>query len=524
MKKYCSIVCLFIIAIVCLPKLVLAEETDNVYYFLTYPNGEEVVTTNHDEVEPPKEKLIYTGVTDENGEVVLEGLSDEGELRIIQKVPDNYSAERREITLDLSQSNKNVEFVNFRQNTPTHNPETGQSLLFVVILAMVLLVAFKTFKNDSKKALFLLPIVLGVLAFKVYAGNNRVVITVRDKDGKKLSGVQVEVYALPSNIQAAPAVKFDANGGFFLDGTDVMIVKIPEGCLESCNFSQFLQNLDSTERSYVSENIIGAYRDGYRAQSEHEGLEYPDQFVNGTEVKIKWEENDSAKLVTVDGNGGYYDFHGKKKLSSITGYDYAAYAIAYHFEKENQYSVGADEKSDCSNYNSNGISVHTGGWSTDVNTVYACWNSRPDGIYVNGKLFLGNIDTCYQQSKFRTEDLTFQFNNYEFHFSNLSETSIQFGLLRKKDIDSIGGTLSSDMPLGSTGIRLFNQLRNIAAQKDQYTDYDVEILEVVKDGQTIVSITTDDIIENEGLYSITKTDKLSALATYLMELNRMCSI
>lgn len=519
MKKSIYLFCLFALGLLLLPKLVLAEDypTEGVHYFLTYPNGEEVITTDYEEAVNPKEKLIYEGKTNADGEVVLENLITEGQLRIVQEIPDGYSSEKREITFDFSQTNQNVGFVDFKTSQSSDysisNPKTGQSLLFVIILGMVLLVAWKTFKKETPKGtLFLLSILLlGTFAFQVYASDNALVITVADPEGKRLSDVMVKVYAYPSRIQTAPAVKFSANGGSFFDGTKEMYVKIPQSCVEdSCSFHQFLENLSTEEREYVSENIMGAYRDGYHPQKNHEGLDLPNQFINGAEVSIKWEEDENAKLITIDGNGGYYDYHGKK-LFSMTGYASSIDTVVYGFQKENAYSVGADEASTCSNYNTSGILNHTESWSEDVDTVYVCWNEKPDGIYVNDVLFLGNIETCYHQSNL-SYPLKFQLRHFEFNFVNLEDTSVQFSSLKKKTISLTDDTLSNvTLSVTPSDNNLLNE-----------TKIEVGKLEIIQDGQTIVSLTTPEFEIAEGLYTINHDEKLTILADYLNRLVLSC--
>ena len=92
------------------------EETT---YVLTYPNGETVTTTDEAEAQKLLEewKLLYTGTTDENGEISLEGWSDSGEILIRETVvPEGYTAETAETAAQLSDGS--VTIVNRKTDDP----------------------------------------------------------------------------------------------------------------------------------------------------------------------------------------------------------------------------------------------------------------------------------------------------------------------------------------------------------------------------------------------------------------------
>ena len=125
MKKYSIFVLLFIFF---LPFNVFALPREGVYYFFTYPNGLEVVSENYEDTVDEKEILLYSGTSDSNGEVVLEGWDNQGTIRIVEKVPNGYSTESKEITVDLSKQSS-AEFVNTKGMI---NPKTGKSIILII--------------------------------------------------------------------------------------------------------------------------------------------------------------------------------------------------------------------------------------------------------------------------------------------------------------------------------------------------------------------------------------------------------
>ena len=98
-------------------------------YVLTYPNGETVTTTDKAEAEKLQNewKLLYTGKTDEKGDIVLEGWAEKGEILIREKeVPEGYTAEKTDTTADLSAGS--VTIVNKKKPAAVSKaPVTGES-------------------------------------------------------------------------------------------------------------------------------------------------------------------------------------------------------------------------------------------------------------------------------------------------------------------------------------------------------------------------------------------------------------
>ena len=513
MKKIIHI-CLFIIGLLLIPKFVFAQELprEGVHYFMTYPNGEEVVTDSYEEASNPEERLIYAGFTNEQGELTLEGLANEGSLRIVQIVPDGYSTEQTEYTLNLAENNRNVEFVDFRGI----NPKTGQSFLFVGVLLFVLITAFVLVKGKAKKqALFLIPIVvLSVVVFKVMAISENLVIVIKDKEGNRLNGVAVEVYAKPIQIDSAPAIKIRANGGIFFDGTTEMVLRLPAA---SCTIPDFLSSLESDELSYFQDNVYMAYREGYA----YDGLENKEELTNGTVINVLWEESTDINYIRIEGNGGTFDFYGKKLSSVVISLNYFFYDFVSSATRDNYYLVGFDDTAACSHYGSNGI-LENEIELNNANLAYACWNSKPDGIYVNDVVFLGNNDTCYYESSSLDYDsLYMSSGRYAFDFTNVNSENLIFYSLRSytpSDSTTPGNVLA---PRTKTNSNVFGAESLGSKGRSSITHYhDIETLEVIKNGEVVVSLTADDILalgtdsSGEISYSIRNSEKLETLLNY----------
>ena len=305
MKKIIKLLFVFLLGFMIIP-MVNAEDLprEGVTYFLHYPDGHEEATTNYTDAANPQEKLIYSGVTDEYGNIDICNWEREGKIRIVQHVPDGYTTNARELVLDLSSTNNvTANFVNYKGLV---NPTTGRTLLFLAVIAGVVGVTIVSIRN--KKKLMIIPIVaVGLVATAVQAQNIVLCpsVTVKDGQSKPLAGVQIDIYATPIEVDAAPAIKFDANGGTFFDGTTEMYFRIPN---DPCSPSEFMNSLSDEEREYFQANIELAYRDGYYP----DGGDEPDTLTNGTVIKLHWTRDNTANLLRVNGNGGFINFHGKK--------------------------------------------------------------------------------------------------------------------------------------------------------------------------------------------------------------------
>ena len=113
--------------------------SSGVTYFMTYPDGEEVITESYEEASSDPEKVIFEGVTDSEGKIVLEGLSNKGELRVVQTVPNGYTSELKEFTLDLSKS-RSIEVVDSVKKVK--NPKTSPIIVPIILICFVMLSLF----------------------------------------------------------------------------------------------------------------------------------------------------------------------------------------------------------------------------------------------------------------------------------------------------------------------------------------------------------------------------------------------
>ena len=505
-----------------MPFIVNAEEIprEGVTYFLEYPDGTEDVKEDYDEAiaASEEEKLIFTGQTDENGQVVLENIASEGTLRVVQEVPNGYSTNQREIIINL-QENKKVEF---RNTNGLLNPKTGFSILSILlVLGLVIGAAILTRKN--KKTLLVLPLLLLVGLVKVNADSDNLVIDIKDNSGKAQSGVTVKIYAKPI-IEAAPAVKFDANGGHFFNGKTEMYVRIPNN---GCTIDDYYDSSDESTYNYLYDNISGAYRNGY--------YRYIDWFdpsttlTNGLVLQVEWEEDQSAQLMTIHGNGGYLDFYGEKlndvvaykgyhtepvrassnsssiqneSVVAINKYYYrmTPYELELNFVKDGEYNIGSDLTTACSSYNQYGVYNNNDNYYEGMpNDIYVCWHEKPDGFYINADkeyVFFGNVDNCfshgYAESSYGNLELytyyerlniTSIYDNYPAISLYLSSTPSS-GTISKLEIVYHGNTIttmsSSDFELGggscygNTGscytVRLANQTK-LTQLRNHLNDY-----------------------------------------------------
>ena len=368
---------------------VYAEElpTEGVTYFMTYPNGEEVVTENYEDAIDPDEILLFEGISDSNGQVVIPELVDEGIVRVVEDVPSGYSASLREFTVDLG-TTRSLTIV----NNSISNPKTGQYILCVVLIMAILMIIFIR-SRKFKKVFMIVPIIFAFAFFwNVTAEEENFVINVQDKDGKALSGVTVKVYGKPVHIEGLPAFKVNANGGHFFDGTEIMYVKIPyNGCTWD-EMWDYIYELDENYYGYVNDNSYYVYREHYYP----DWPEIPATLSNGYTYSLNWEQDNNAQLLTIHGNGGYVDFYGKR-LNDLFYYQdsylYMPFTVE-DFIMPNEY-VALDNDASCNDV-AYGLDLR---YQLDMldytDDIYLCSSNRADGIYFNGELYTGNKDDCF---------------------------------------------------------------------------------------------------------------------------------
>lgn len=460
--------------------IVNAEELPKtgVTYFLEYPDGTERVTENYDEAANPEEQLIYSGVTNSEGQIVLSNYT-QGTLRIKEVVPQGYSTNSREVLVNLSQ-NRNVEFTN---TYGLINPQTSGNLFKIILVLGFAITVTILVKKNQKAPLLLIPIILCAVC-NVKAESNDLVVTVKDSFGKVQSGIAIEIYAKPISIEASPAIKFDANGGNFFDGTTTMYFRLPNS---SCTEEQLIDSLDENDANYLYDNYGNSYREGYTPNYQP----IPATITNGTTVKVEWTENSETKIYTLYGNGGTFDFYGRTltEIHTIEGANSPLYNYVQGTLNNNGYHfVGIDETSACNSYDQFGLNKE-GLIITDSNTIYACWNQKPDGVYVNDiAVFVGSDANCFNLANSDPISLTDRINGQSITIGSINN-SIYISKLQNKNVEE-----------------------------------NITKLEIVREGQTIITLTQNDLVLNGNTYSLADTTSSNNMKVWYDNYISMCGL
>ena len=510
MKKTLKFVIVFLLGMILIPMVHAAElPKTGVTYFMTYPNGEVEVTEDYNVAINPPEKLLYTYETNVDGEVPLCDLREEGTLRIVQHVPTGYTTNQREITIDLSNTNGNVSFVDYKGGNPT----TGRSIL--VILGVIAVVgATIIVSRKNKKALVIVPAILLVfVAYKAYA-QECLCVHIKDGSGNPLSYVTVDVYGTPV-VTAAPAIKLDANGGHFMNGKEIIYMALPSA---ECTIEELWDSLTNEEADYYLDNIEGAYRDGYYPEE----LIYPDEPLrNGSIARMDWSEDNDAGLQRIVGNGGTFNFHGEQLDELVLYDDEYPYDYMMQFVNGDNYYIGYDDNQYCSNYTSGGT------WNgptaarrqeTYTYTYYLCWNAKPDGVYVNGILFRGNQDDCYDESDpYIGSDFIGLYN-----YDPMREYYIGFGVEESNDIsiyyDYYEYGVVSDAHAGGDTIA-----REAISGPSGPNSRQINTIEIINNGQTVLSLTSNDLEKSDGLYYVANSTKQGTLYNFVSSTLTSCA-
>ncbi len=502
MKRFIKLCFVFLLGVILIPMVHAAElPKTGVTYFMTYPNGEVEVTEDYNVAINPPEKLLYTKTTNANGVVPICDCMNQGTLRLVQHVPSGYTTNQREITIDLANVSGDVSFVDYRGG----NPSTGRSILVILGIAAVVGATILVSKKSRKTLVIVPAIVLALVAYQVHAEGNCVNVNIKDGSGNPLQDVVVDIYGTPV-VTAAPAIKLDANGGHFMNGKEFIYIPLPSA---QCDVDELWDSMTEEEESYYLDNIEGAYRDGYYP----EGLIYPNEPLrNGTVVPMDWSSDEGAKLFKIVGNGGTFNFHGEP-LEELVLYD-SVYPYDYieEFSNGENYYVGYDNNASCSNYTSGGS--HTGipakvrRENEFVEVIYLCWNAKPDGIYVNNILFRGNAENCFNETDhyYENDSLSLKTkDNMDYYiagFHMIDDNNVEF-MYRKK------------MPLNQTQNREFTE--NIDGMTGATpTGEKITSLEIIQNGHVVVSLTGNDLVENDGyIYQVGNTSKKAVLANFL---------
>jgi len=514
MKRKILIIFIFILGFMLMPNVFAAElPREGVTYFMTYPNNEEVVTESYDEAVSEPERLIFEGVTDSNGQVTITGLGNQGEVRI---------------TSNGGETNVNLANQRTAEIKPKSvvNPKTGATCLFVILL--VVGVTLVTIKTKKKKLLLVVPAVIAVtIMSNVKAAEDDFVVTIKNSLGQAVAGTPVKVYAKPIKVEGAPAVKVDANGGHFFDGQTIMYVKLP---YNGISMPDLYDSVGQEKSDYYERNVSMAYKEGHYLSE----LTTPDQFSNGTTVKLQWVQDSDVHLVAVHGNGGYLDFYGKK-LSDVFIYDMVSrvpiatretkriimpYGVVKSFISDGKYNIGADATSTCSNYNQYGIIKNSEAYIGGSDDIYVCWNEKPDGIYINDKVAIGSKDDCFSGSPHYIDSDSFgslveMYGNsqYEMRFEGFSGSDPSV-YLHEYTYNYVESAASSHFDNNSFSIENDGEGR--------YCSEPISRVEVIYHGNSVVNLTGNDL-ENDCQYYFTNASKKQTLSNYFSELYNYCA-
>ena len=359
---------------------------------------------------------------------------------------------------------------------------------------------------------------ISILLPSVKAEQEDFTIIVKDKDGKRLSNVAVEVYSKAVTVDASPAVKFNANGGKFLDGEEEMYFRIP---YDGCSFGE-LMNYNMTNYLDSLLNFVFSYKNGYL---NGDFVNSPEFFQNGDVLDLLWRPMESnAPIGDFDFKGEVLYFRGKKITELRSAIVFTVGMIINRIQNGDNYYIGDDTNSSCNIYDSNGLTPIEILLSPNQK-YYLCWHNHPDGIYVNDTLFLGNVDSCFRQAnlrydssinqvELRSRDSMNRFylwspNNSEMYFSPIIYQN-SF-LYRVMDDPNVIGSVRS-LPFN------FNSLSDIIGLGKDISIEMVDKIQIVENGETILTVNSSDFQTINGSspsYIITNSSINSRVYEYI---------
>ena len=110
-------------------------------FTLTYPDGSSITTTDYAKAQKMTQewKLLASGTTNGNGEIVLEDWAESGEIRIVEtQAPSGYVKLKYAVETDLSEGS--VKIVNEKAGKGPKTGDESQPLLWAVLILLSLLV------------------------------------------------------------------------------------------------------------------------------------------------------------------------------------------------------------------------------------------------------------------------------------------------------------------------------------------------------------------------------------------------
>ena len=226
MKKVINLLLILVLSIFICTTNVYAEEIPEigVRYVVTSASGERYVSFDlEDAQEHVTEELIFDGRTDSNGEIAIEGISNEAEIRIVD-VSTNKEY-RKTVGSESLQIVREV----------PDNPKTNSSIMKIIALILaVSLLSYLTIKKRKLLPPLILLIVISVLGFiNVHAETETIKLV--DSTGKVLKNQPIKIYAnkVLSYEEVKIIINYDLskierhNGGLvnsqyvtFIDGSD----------------------------------------------------------------------------------------------------------------------------------------------------------------------------------------------------------------------------------------------------------------------------------------------------------------
>ena len=158
MKKMLKYIAFLLVLVLLLGMSVTAFAEDKypegTVFTLTYPDGSSITTTDYAKAQKMTQewKLLASGTTNGNGEIVLEDWAESGEIRIVEtQAPSGYVKLKYAVETDLSEGS--VKIVNEKAGKGPKTGDESQPLLWAVLMLAALAaiaVVFFLYKRKKK--------------------------------------------------------------------------------------------------------------------------------------------------------------------------------------------------------------------------------------------------------------------------------------------------------------------------------------------------------------------------------------